>query len=67
MCPPSNEYCVSEPFALRTETELLLENRWVRSTGLQSLGFEFEFPQLRAVVEDIVGTRQPGRRGQRGR
>jgi uncharacterized protein (TIGR01777 family) len=41
-------------FFLRTETELLLKSRRVIPTKLLAAGFQFEFPELRPALDDIV-------------
>jgi uncharacterized protein (TIGR01777 family) len=41
-------------FFLRTETELLLKSRWVVPGRLLEAGFEFEFPEFGAALENIV-------------
>ena len=41
-------------FFLRTETELPLKSRWVVPSRLQSLSFEFRFPDWRAAVTDLL-------------
>ncbi|MEX2243746.1 MAG: TIGR01777 family oxidoreductase [Fimbriimonadaceae bacterium] len=41
-------------FFLRTETELPLKSRWVLPSRLQSLGFEFRFPEWKSAVADLL-------------
>jgi hypothetical protein len=45
-------------FFLRTETELIIKSRRVVPGRLLSDGFEFQFPQLRAALEDLQARRQ---------
>ena len=40
-------------WAMRTESELVLKSRWVRSQVLADTGFEFEHPELPAALADI--------------
>lgn len=47
-------------FFLRTETELLLKSRRVVPGRLMEAGFEFEFPEFGAALEDIVRQREKG-------
>jgi uncharacterized protein (TIGR01777 family) len=41
-------------FFLRTETELLLKSRQVVPGRLLASGFQFEFPDLKSALEDVV-------------
>ncbi|HXH60958.1 MAG TPA: TIGR01777 family oxidoreductase [Fimbriimonadaceae bacterium] len=41
-------------FVLGTETELPLKSRWVLPSRLQSMGFEFLYPDWRSAVTQIV-------------
>lgn len=40
-------------FFLRTETELIIKSRRVAPGRLVESGFDFQFPQLRAAIEDL--------------
>lgn len=42
-------------FLLRTETELIIKSRRVVPGRLLANGFEFQFPQFRAALADLVG------------
>jgi NAD dependent epimerase/dehydratase family enzyme len=41
------------PLLLRTDPELALYGRYVRSRRLAEEGFEFRFPELPAALKDI--------------
>ena len=45
------------PLLLRTDAELALYGRYVVSKRLREEGFEFQFPQLREALHDLVGRR----------
>jgi|GEM_PF-27185 len=40
-------------FLLRTEAELVLKSRWIKSTQLKEHGFEFKFPDLKRCLENL--------------
>jgi len=42
-------------FVLRTETELIIKSRRVIPSRLQAAGFQFEFPELREALANILG------------
>jgi NAD dependent epimerase/dehydratase family enzyme len=44
--------------AIRTETELVLKSRWVIPERLLNAGYEFEYPELRPALRQIVGSRR---------
>ncbi len=44
--------------AIRSETELVLKSRWVLPERLISAGYEFEYPELRPALRNIVGSRR---------
>ncbi|MSU34053.1 MAG: TIGR01777 family protein [Pedosphaera sp.] len=46
-------------FFLRTETELILKSRRVVPGKLLASGFEFQFPELRDALQDLVADRRP--------
>jgi NAD dependent epimerase/dehydratase family enzyme len=41
-------------FFMRTETELIIKSRRVVPGRLLQAGFRFQFPELRAAVEDLA-------------
>ena len=43
--------------AIRSETELVLKSRWVLPERLFNSGYEFEYPELRPALRNIVGSR----------
>jgi NAD dependent epimerase/dehydratase family enzyme len=43
---------------IRTETELVLKSRWVLPERLLAEGYEFEYPELHAALQDAVSSRQ---------
>ena len=48
---------IGAPWFLRTDPELALCGRYVVSKRLQEERFEFQFPQLRVALHDLVGHR----------
>jgi uncharacterized protein len=44
-------------FLLRTETELIIKSRHVVPGRLLASGFEFQFPEFRGAVEELIGQR----------
>jgi hypothetical protein len=52
---PACEWMVrlGAPLLLRTDPELALYGRYVRSRRLAEEGFEFRFPELPAALKDI--------------
>lgn len=49
---------IGAPWFLRTDPELALCGRYVVSNRLQEERFEFQFPQLREALNDLVGRRR---------
>ena len=43
---------------IRTETELVLKSRWVLPERLVAEGYQFEYPELRPALEQIVAHRR---------
>jgi len=43
---------------IRSETELVLKSRWVLPERLITAGYEFEYPELRPAIRNIVGCRR---------
>lgn len=43
---------------IRTETELVLKSRWVVPERLLGAGYEFEYPELRPALREIVASRK---------
>lgn len=48
---------IGAPLLMRTDPELALYGRYVVSKRLQEEGFEFQFPELRAALDDLLGPR----------
>ena len=51
---------IGAPWFLRTDPELALCGRYVVPKRLQEERFEFQFPQLREALNDLVGRLAPG-------
>lgn len=47
-------------FVLRTDPELGLYGRYVRSSRLEAEGFEFRYPRLPEALQDLCGARSSG-------
>jgi NAD dependent epimerase/dehydratase family enzyme len=45
---------IAAPLLLRTDPELVLYGRYVISKRLEEEGFEFQFPQLREALRDLL-------------
>ena len=43
---------------IRSEAELVLKSRWVLPERLIAAGYEFEYPELRPAIRNIVGSRR---------
>ena len=46
---------IAAPLLLRTDPELVLYGRYVISKRLEEEGFEFQQPQLREALRDLLG------------
>ena len=46
---------IAAPLLLRTDPELVLYGRYVISKRLEEEGFEFQLPQLREALRDLLG------------
>jgi NAD dependent epimerase/dehydratase family enzyme len=46
---------LAAPLILRTDPELVLYGRYVISKRLAEEGFEFQFPELREALQDLLG------------
>jgi len=45
---------IGAPLFLKTDPELALYGRYVLPRRLMDLGFEFQFPELRGAMHDLI-------------
>ena len=51
--PPPKFLIKVGSFLLRTEAELVLKSRWIKSTKLSEQGFQFKFPDLKGCLANL--------------